>query len=291
MKKLLAGLLALSLFSVGGLQANAQEEETVRIGIVNENSQDYWEGVAEKAAEEGINIELVLFADYVQPNEALANDSIDMNATQGYPFFLVWNEDNDADLVSIGNSIIAPLGLFSERHETLEDLPDGAVIAIPNDPSTYGRAFQALEQAGLIDVDESAGIYPEESDILDNPKGLEFEYLDPATAAVVLPDVDAAFINSGFAVDAGLTTDDAIFVDAEDLENFNPIYTNLIATREANKDNPTFLRIVELFQTEENAAVIDEITQGGEIPVWDDYTVEEIYEIADEIEILNGETE
>lgn len=290
MKKLLAGLLALSLFSVGGLQAKAQEE-TVRIGIVNENSQDYWEGVAEKAAEEGINIELVLFADYVQPNEALANDSIDMNATQGYPFFLVWNEDNDADLVSIGNSIIAPLGLFSERHETLEDLPDGATIAIPNDPSTYGRAFQALEQAGLIDVDEAAGIYPEESDILGNPKGLEFEYLDPATAAVVLPDVDAAFINSGFAVDAGLTTDDAIFVDAEDLENFNPIYTNLIATRESNKDNPTYLRIVELFQTEENAANILEITKGGEIPVWDDYTVEEIYEIADEIEILNGETE
>lgn len=282
MKKLLVALLGLTVLGVGASQAPVQAEETVRVGVVNENSEDYWKIVSEKAAAEGIKIELVLFNDYVQPNEALASDSVDINAMQGYPFFLVWNKDNNADLVSIGNTIIAPLGLYSQRHKSIEELPDGATIAIPNDPSTYGRAFQALEQAGLIDVDEAAGIYPEESDILDNPKGLKFEYLDPATAAVVLPDVDASFINSGFAVDAGLTPKDAIFVDAADLENFNPIYTNLIATREANKDNPTYKRIVELFQSEENKANIIEITKGGEIPVWDDYTVEEIYELAEE---------
>ncbi len=282
MKKLVSLLLVVGVFFVSGFTEHVHAEETVKVGIVNENSERYWEFIAERAKEEGINIELVLFNDYVQPNEALANDSIDLNATQGYPFFLVWNQDNDADLVSIGNTIIAPLGLFSNRYDSVEDLPEGATIAIPNDPSTYGRAFQALEQAGLIDVDEGAGIYPEEADILANPKHLQFEYLDPATSAVVLDDVDAAFINSGFAVDAGLLTEDAIFVDAANLDTFNPIYTNLIAVRDKNKDNPTLLKIVELFQSDETAEVIEEITKGGEIPVWENYTVDEIYQLADE---------
>lgn len=266
------------LYLTTPLTALAQGEfegEKVTIGLASSNALDYWDVVAENALEqEGIEIEFVLFSDYSQPNEALQNGSLDLNATQGYPFLFSWNEENNGTITPIGNTLITPLGLYSDKYESVEEIPDGGTIAIPNDPSTYGRALQALEIAGLIDVDEAAGIFPEEKDILDNPKNLNFELLDPAMTAVMLQDVDAAIINTGFATDAGLTIQDAIFVDADDLDSVNPLYINVIAAREEDKDNPLYLKIVELFQTDEIASIIEEKSQGALIPVFEDYDID-----------------
>ena len=279
MKKLLYSFLAIiTIASFLPMQASAQGEfegEKVTIGLASSNAYDYWDVVVENALEqEGIEIELVLFSDYNQPNEALQNGSLDLNATQGYPFLFSWNDENNGTITPIGNTLITPLGLYSDKHSSVEDIPDGGTIAIPNDPSTYGRALQALEIAGLIDVDEAAGIFPEEKDILDNPKDLEFELLDPAMAAVVLQDVDAAIINTGFASDAGLKVSDAIFADAHNLDNVNPMYINVIAAREEDKDNPLYLKIVELFQTDEIAEIIKESSDGSLIPVFREYAVD-----------------
>lgn len=279
MKKLLYSFLAIiTIASFLPIQASAQGEfegEKVTIGLASSNAYDYWDVVVENALEqEGIEIELVLFSDYNQPNEALQNGSLDLNATQGYPFLFSWNDENNGTITPIGNTLITPLGLYSDKHTSVEDIPDGGTIAIPNDPSTYGRALQALEIAGLIDVDEAAGIFPEEKDILDNPKDLQFELLDPAMAAVVLQDVDAAIINTGFASDAGLKVSDAIFADAHNLDNVNPMYINVIAAREEDKDNPLYLKIVELFQTDEIAEIIKESSDGSLIPVFREYDVD-----------------
>ncbi|MGO4942305.1 MetQ/NlpA family ABC transporter substrate-binding protein [Ruoffia tabacinasalis] len=279
MKKLLYSFLSIiTIASSLPIQASAQGEfegEKVTIGLASSNAYDYWDVVVENALEqEGIEIELVLFSDYNQPNEALQNGSLDLNATQGYPFLFSWNDENNGTITPIGNTLITPLGLYSDKHTSVEDIPNGGTIAIPNDPSTYGRALQALEIAGLIDVDEAAGIFPEEKDILDNPKDLQFELLDPAMAAVVLQDVDAAIINTGFASDAGLKVSDAIFADAHNLDNVNPMYINVIAAREEDKDNPLYLKIVELFQTDEIAEIIKESSDGSLIPVFREYDVD-----------------
>ena len=279
MKKLLYSFLSIiTIASFLPIKASAQGEfegEKVTIGLASSNAYDYWDVIVENALEqEGIEIELVLFSDYNQPNEALQNGSLDLNATQGYPFLFSWNDENNGTITPIGNTLITPLGLYSDKHTSVEDIPDGGTIAIPNDPSTYGRALQALEIAGLIDVDEAAGIFPEEKDILDNPKDLQFELLDPAMAAVVLQDVDAAIINTGFASDAGLKVSDAIFADAHNLDNVNPMYINVIAAREEDKDNPLYLKIVELFQTDEIAEIIKESSDGSLIPVFREYDVD-----------------
>lgn len=274
--QLLVALLTITSFSLTSVHAKGEfDGEKVTIGLASSNALDYWEVVAENALEqEGIEIEFVLFSDYNQPNESLQNGSLDLNAMQGYPFLYSWNDENDGTITPIGNTLITPLGLYSQEYESVEDIPEGGTIAIPNDPSTYGRALQALEIAGLIDVDEAAGLFPEAKDILDNPKNLTFELLEPAMTAVMLQDVDAAIINTGFASDAGLSIDDAIFVDAADLDSVNPAYINVIAAREEDKDNPLYLKIVELFQTDEIATIIEESSQGGLIPVFEDYDID-----------------
>lgn len=273
---ILVALIAVTSFSLTNVQAQGEfEGEKVTLGLASSNALDYWDVVAKNALEqEGVEIEFVLFSDYNQPNESLQNGSLDLNAIQGYPFLYSWNAENDGTITPIGNTLITPLGLYSDKYESVEDIPDGATIAIPNDPSTYGRALQALEIAGLIDVDEAAGLFPEEKDILDNPKNLTFELLDPSMTAVMLQDVDAAIINTGFASDAGLSIDDAIFVDAADLDSVNPAYINVIAAREEDKDNPLYLKIVELFQTDEIATIIEESSKGGLIPVFEEYDID-----------------
>ena len=146
MKKLLYSFLAIiTIASFLPTQASAQGEfegEKVTIGLASSNAYDYWDVVVENALEqEGIEIELVLFSDYNQPNEALQNGSLDLNATQGYPFLFSWNDENNGTITPIGNTLITPLGLYSDKHTSVEDIPDGGTIAIPNDPSTYGRAL------------------------------------------------------------------------------------------------------------------------------------------------------
>lgn len=211
-----------------------------------------WEYIADKALEEeGIELEVVVFNDYNQPNVALQNGSLDISAFQGHPFIRSWNADNDGSVYAIANTLLMPLGLYSDKYDSVEEIPENGVIALPNDPSTLGRALLALEIAGLIEVDDEVGIFAEEEDIVGNPKNLEFLLVDPNFAALSLPDVDAALINTNFANDAGLSINDAIFNDAEDIDKVNPLYINTITTLEENKDNPLFLKIVELYQTED----------------------------------------
>lgn len=282
MTKLLNRLGALTLastlfFNAGATLVNAQEEERpfdgeeVSIGVVGDVSDRIWHYVAEVALEEeGIELEVVLLTDYNQPNEAVNNGSLDLNGFQHVAFLNEWNEANDADLVHIGFTTVNPLGLFSEKITSLDELEDGATIAIPNDPTNGGRAILALEIAGLIEVDDAAGVLPTPEDVTDNPKNLNIQELDASQIAAALPDVDAAFINTGFANDAGLSLDDAIFIDAEDKDKLNEVYKNIVVVRAEDAENPLHLKLVELYQTEAVAEQIVELSNGGSLPAWDD---------------------
>lgn len=272
--KLILGVtLVLSQLILPAASAQESKEfegETVIVGLVSDAAEELWEFVAEKALEEeGIELELVLFNDYNQPNVALQNGSLDISAFQGHPFIKSWNEENDGTVFAISNTLLMPLGLYSEKHETVEDIPEGGIIALPNDPSTLGRALLALEIAGLIEVDDEVGIYAEEEDITANPKNLEILLVEPNFAALSLPDVDAALINTNFANDAGLSIHDAIFNDAEDVAKVNPMYINTITTLEENKDNPLYLKIAELYQTDDVKDKIIEVYNGETYPMFD----------------------
>lgn len=246
------------------------EGETVIVGTVSDTALELWEYVAEKALEEeGIILDLVLFNDYNQPNVALQNGSLDISAFQGHPFIKSWNEDNDGTVYAIANTLLMPLGLYSEKYDSVEDIPEGGVIALPNDPSTLGRALLALEIAGLIEIDDAAGIYADEEDITENPKNLEILLVEPNFAAIALPDTDAALINTNFANDAGLSIHDAIFNDAEDVEKVNPMYINTITALEENKDNPLYLKIAELYHTEDVKAKLLEVYNNEVYPMFE----------------------
>ncbi len=274
MKKLLSTLLAGSLlFSNGFTTTFAQEEnpfegEKVSVGVASEYEEETWQVVVDKAAEEGIEVELVLFTDYVQPNIALADGSIDLNAFQHIAFLEEWNQENDGDLQPLGFTYVAPLRVYSDKYESLDEVQEGETIGIPSDPTNGGRALLALETAGLIEVDDAAGVLPTVSDITKNDKNIEFEELDAAQLPTALPDLAAAVINNNFALDAGLSVDDAIFSDGEDIDSLAADYKNVLAAKAENVDNPLFKRILELYQSEDIAAKLDEVSNGADLPAW-----------------------
>ncbi|XJS10511.1 MetQ/NlpA family ABC transporter substrate-binding protein [Aerococcaceae bacterium WGS1372] len=272
----LAGTLILGQSANLALAEDAAKEfdgETVKVGVVGDNGAEVWGYVADKALEEeGITIEVTLLTDYNQPNEALANGSLDINSFQHVAFLENWNEANDEDLVNIGFTLVTPMGLYSDKITSVDEIEEGASIAIPNDPTNGGRALLALEIAGLIEVDDEVGVLPTVNDVTDNPLNIEFVELDAAQVAQSLVDVTAAVINTGHAEDAGLSVkDDAIFVDTDTPEQLSDTYRNVIAARSEDAESPLLQKIVELYQTEDVAEVIIESSNGGSIPAWEGY--------------------
>ncbi|MHA3224566.1 MetQ/NlpA family ABC transporter substrate-binding protein [Globicatella sulfidifaciens] len=259
--------------NVGAEEKNEFEGEKVTVGIVPGSAEDVWQVVVDQAKAEGIEVELQFFTDYNQPNEALQNGSIDLNAFQHIAFLDNWNESNDGSLVPIGFTFVSPMGTYSEKIKSLDELPEDGTVAIPNDPTNGGRALLALELAGVLEIDDDAGILVTPQDITENPKNIKIEELDAAQLAATLPDVDAAIINTNFASDAGLSLKDAIFVDADYPEKLSEKYKNSIVAREEDKENPLYLKIVELYQTDAVAQAIYDTTNGGDKPVWENAPV------------------
>ncbi|MHA3224567.1 MetQ/NlpA family ABC transporter substrate-binding protein [Globicatella sulfidifaciens] len=275
MKKLVKKISVLALLAglVAPASAFAEDKpfdgETVKVGVASDDEIEVWEFVAELAEKEGITLEVELFNDYVQPNVAVASGDLDLNAFQHVAYLEEWNKENDEDLQPIGFTYVSPLGSYSEKVSSLDELTEGAVLAIPNDPTNGGRALLLLEQAGVIEVDDAAGVLPTLKDITKNDKKLEFKELDAAQVAVSLPDVDAAIINTNYALDHDLSIEeDAIFVDTEDLAKVNEVYKNVVVTRKDDVENELYKHIVELYQSEEVAEKITEVTDGANVAAW-----------------------
>lgn len=248
--------------------AEATEPVKVTLGVVGEVNEP-WDYVIEELKEkENIEVELVKFTDYTTPNNALAEGEIDLSSFQTEIFMDNYNKDHGTELTTIGYTVMAPLGLYSEKITDISELKDGDNIAIPNDVSNEGRALILLQTAGLITLDPESGLVPTTEDVVENQLNLQFQTLESNQTARALQDVTASVINSGMAVDAGfIPSEDAVFLEPV-IADSKPYY-NVIAALAEDVDNEVFQTIVEYYQSEGTAKVIEESSKGSQFPVWD----------------------
>ena len=263
----IAGLAICALAATGCGKKAEKDDKVVKIGVVGENNEQ-WQPVIANLAKEGITVELVKFSEYSLPNQALADGEIDLNAFQHYAFLNKEIEDKDLELTVIGETIIAPLGIYSDKIKDISELKDGDKVAIPSDATNGGRSLKLFESAGLIKVNPDAGYMPTLSDITENPLNLEFYEVEAAQTPSLLPDVAAAIINGGHAIDAGLfPLEDSIYLETVKEGEENP-YINIIVARTKDKDNELYKKVVDAYHTDEVAKVIEETYKGSYLPTW-----------------------
>ena len=242
--------------------------EHVKVAVVGSAAHEIWDFVAEKAKKENIDLEVVEMNDYVLPNTALEEGSVQLNAFQHRAYLAQWNKDKGSDIKEIGTTFIVPLYYFSTKYKSLKDLPENAKVLVPKEVAIQGRALVALETEGLITLKEGVGTKASLADITSNPRNLEIIEAESAQAPRLLQDVDAASINGSMAQDAGLKIEDNIFSDANHLDTIPKDRYNIIVVKGADADNPTYKKIVELYQSDDVAKKMNEIAPGQYFPVW-----------------------
>lgn len=226
--------------------SSAAVKNEISVGITPGYSEQVMEYAAKEAAKQGLTVNIKTFSDYVTPDQALAAGDIDLNSFQHGPFLQAFNEKNGTHLVSIGNTYLAPLRVYSNKITSIKDVPDGAKVSIPNDPSNGGRALLLLDHNGLLKL--KPGTDPTKAtinDIAENPKKLEIIELEAAQLPRSLDDVTISVINAGYAKSANLDSKKALATE----DNTSP-YVNIIAAREQDKDNPTYQKFVKIFQSD-----------------------------------------
>ncbi len=272
LKTILVSILTASaalFFAACGKEESVPAGATlVKIGVVGEANQ-MWQPVIEAAAKENIIIRLVKFSDYSIPNRALNDGDVDLNAFQHHSFFEKDKKNRGFDLVAIGDTFISTMNIYSNKIKSIAELKDGDKIAIPNDATNGGRALKVLQSAGIIDIRPEAGDTPEMRDITVYLKKVKLIETDAANIPGILPDVAAGIINCNYALDFGFNPDeDAIFKEQASAHSTNSFF-NLIAVRSRDKNNPTFARIVELYQTIPGVpASYKHDFKGAYVPAW-----------------------
>ena len=251
--------LALVFASMGTASASV-----LRVGATPMPHAEILEAVAPILAEQGITLEIIEFTDYVQPNLALQDGDLDANFFQHVPYLESFNEGRGTTLVAVGGVHVEPLGIYSERLDSLEGLSNGAQVSIPNDVTNGGRALLLLQAADLITLDESAGITPTVFDITSNPYNLRFHELEAAQLSRSLADVDLAVINGNYALQANFVpTEDSLF-----LEGSESPYVNVIAVKAGNEENEAILALVEAVRSDVIRDFILESYPGSVVPVF-----------------------
>ncbi|NDO90010.1 MetQ/NlpA family ABC transporter substrate-binding protein [Cellulosimicrobium composti] len=232
----------------GGSSADGDDEGPIRIGVVGA-SDDKWAVFQEQAEAEGIEIELVDLQDYTQANPALSQGELDVNQFQHLQFLAGYNVDANDDLQPIGATAVYPLGLYSTKHASLEDIPEGGQVAVPNDPTNLARALLVLQDAGLVELEGGGSSISTEADVLPSSK-VTVTPVDAAQTPIQLQSVDASIINNDFVADAGLKPEDALFQDDPDSDAAKP-YINVWVARAEDSDDETLLKLAELSHSPE----------------------------------------
>lgn len=244
--------------------SSAAVKNEISVGITPGYSEQVMEYAAKEAAKQGLTVNIKTFSDYVTPDQALAAGDIDLNSFQHGPFLQAFNEKNGTHLVSIGNTYLAPLRVYSNKITSIKDVPDGAKVSIPNDPSNAGRALLLLDHNGLLKL--KPGTDPTKAtinDIAENPKKLEIIELEAAQLPRSLDDVTISVINAGYAKSANLDSKKALATE----DNTSP-YVNIIAAREQDKDNPTYQKFVKIFQSDNVRKYINDNFSDGLVPAF-----------------------
>lgn len=217
-----------------------------------------------RLAEKGVDLEIHVFTDYVQPNVQVAEGRLDANYFQHTPYLEEFNKGRGTSLVSVTGVHIEPFGAYSSEVESLDALPQGATVALPNDPTNGGRALLLLEKAGLIELSDEAGILATPRDITANPKGLTFQALEAAMLPRVLNQVDLALINTNYALEAGLNP----MEDALAIEGADSPYVNVLVTREDNRDNKAVHKLADALTSQAVADFIERNYAGAVVPAF-----------------------
>lgn len=241
---------------------------TVKIGLTGNVYEDIWNPIKDKLAPEGINLEYVQFTSFNIPNNALNSGEIDMNAFQHHAFFNNEVATNGYDITAIGDTYIVAMNIYTAKGLTIESAlasTEELQITVPNDLTNEGRALKLLESAGFFTIDPEAGASPEISDITEYKVPIKFVEVDANLVYSVIQDVDFAVINGNYALDSGLTADDAIFKESEYSDNS---YYCLIAVRTEDAENPVYKRIVEAYQTQDTIDIYNNEFKGFFVPAW-----------------------
>jgi D-methionine transport system substrate-binding protein len=257
MKRLLAAMAA-----VAALSAQANESLTVAATAVPHA--EILEFVKPQLAEQGIDLNIKVFTDYIQPNVQVAQKAMDANFFQHQPYLDEFNKGKGTDLIAVTGVHLEPLGAYSSKIKKLEDLGSGANVVVPNDATNGGRALLLLQKYGLIRLRDQSNILATTKDIVENPKGLKIRELEAATIPRVLTQVDLALINTNYALEAKLDpSKDALFIEGND----SP-YVNILVARPDNKDAPAMQKLAAALHSPELKQFITEKYKGAVLPAF-----------------------
>nr|WP_231036320.1 MetQ/NlpA family ABC transporter substrate-binding protein [Pectinatus sottacetonis] len=236
----------------------------LKVGATPVPHAEILEQVKPELAKEGIDLQIKEFNDYVQPNLALNDGELDANFFQHLPYLKNFDAEHNMQLVSAGGIHIEPMGVYSHKIKKINELKDGAEIAIPNDPTNGGRALLLLQQAGIIKLKDGVGVKATVQDITSNPKHIKIDEIEAAQLPRSLDDVDAAVINTNFAVQANLVpTKDALVI-----EGASSPYVNIIAVRKGDENKPAIKKLVKALQSEKIKKFIETKYKGAIIPAF-----------------------
>lgn len=255
------GMMALAGCSAAAADTKAElgsEDRPVKLGVVGA-SDPYWD-VYEKAVEaEGIQLEIVDFTEYTQPNPALSEGELDINQFQHIQYLADYNVSSGDDLQPIGATAIYPLSLFSDKYESADEIPDGETVIVPNDTTNQARGLLVLQSAGLIELKDGGSSFSTTADVLDSSR-VKVEAVDAAITATSLPDVAAAIVNNDFVTKAGLDPESAIASDDPADPTAAP-YINIFAVKKADLGNKVLQKLVEIYQS--NQDVLDGVQENS----------------------------
>lgn len=258
MKKLLTAIAIVAAFS------SAAQGEALSVAATAVPHAEILEFVKPALAKDGVELEIKVFTDYVQPNVQVAEKRLDANFFQHQPYLDEFNNSRGTELISVAGVHVEPFGAYSSTVKTLVELPQGANVVIPNDATNGGRALLLLQKAGLIRLKNGAGITATAKDIVKNPKGIKIRELEAATLARVLNQVDLALINTNYALEAKLKpTQDALIIEGSD----SP-YVNILVARPDNKDSAAMQKLAKALNSPEVKAFILEKYQGAVVPAF-----------------------
>lgn len=273
-RNLIIWLILAVVVVVGGIfsfaHSQKQKAQTVTVGVMTQTNaeQKIWEQVAKTAKDKyGVTVKLKSFTDYTQPNRALANGDVDLNAFQHYAFLDAWNKANKGSLTPIGKTFITPIHLYSQKYTSLKQLPNGATIAVPNDASNESRALFVLKNAGLITLKKQAGTLATVADIKSNPHNLKIKELGAEQTARALSDVDAAVVNTNYAQAAKLPDKDILYT--EPVNKDSKQWINVIVANKKDKNKDAYKAVVKAYQTKEVKQLIHKYYGDKEITAWD----------------------
>jgi len=260
MKKLLTALAAAAALA----STAAQAADTISVAATAVPHAEILEFVKPALAKEGVELKVKVFTDYVQPNVQVAEGRLDANFFQHQPYLDEFNASRGTHLVSIGGVHVEPFGAYSSKIKSLDELPQGAQVVIPNDATNGGRALLLLQKAGVIKLKADAGITATVKDIAENPKAIKVRELEAATLPRVLDQVDLALINTNYALEAQLNpTKDALAIEGSD----SP-YVNILVTTSEKKDDAALQKLAKALNSAEVKQFIEEQYKGAVVPAF-----------------------